>query len=295
MDTPKDSNVVQVIRCESFDDFTKKVRSTRWGVERIFRGQRDVNWPLSSVWERRLKFYRDGYYSPGKKPFWGEHNDRDLNEIFGPEGRANRNRFRDFFRDRFQKLVIGLPGVKSEDFHEEKHAWALGRHYGLVTPLLDWTKSPYIALFFACIDYAECHNPGLKGGLRGAGGYPNFVDPQPIAIWELALGSEIIVKDEFEIIETLLDQAYRQKAQCGVFTHLDHSQWIDLKSYLQSRNLSHYLTCYELPGNEVGRAICNLDLMNITYGTLLPDLEGAAIEANMSEALATIRLSYDLP
>ena len=293
----QEDKTTALICCTTFDDFAAKVRLVKWGVPRIFRGQRDPSWPLSSLWERLLKFYRDGFSLPGQKPYGGEHPERDLDRLFGPEGRINRNRFRDALLKQFRDSIRGLPGVSNDDLCDDRKVWALGRHVGLVTPLLDWTRSPHIAAFFACFDYTEFHNPGFKAGLRGAGGSINFMGTEkksadPIIIWELALAPNMEVEGEFESFECNFTQPHRQKAQQSIFTFLTHHQYIDLESYLVSRDLQSYLTRYEIPGEEVGRVLWNLKLMNITYGSLFPDVEGAAIEANTASALGVLMWQY---
>ena len=56
---------------------------------------------------------------------------------------------------------------------------------------------------------------------------------------------------------------------------------VDLESYLHSRGLVTYLERYEIPGQEMGKALSDLELMGITYARLFPDLEGAAAQANI--------------
>jgi len=95
----------------------------------IFRGQANIEWKLHTT------FYRN----------YEIENNIKLNEkIF--------NLITDFEK----ALVILNKDLKSKKLID---IMQLARHYGLPVPLIDFTYSPYIALFFACIE--EENNNGV--------------------------------------------------------------------------------------------------------------------------------------
>lgn len=211
--TEFEKNKVRRHICSDWDDFVRQIRIDRFAANRLFRGQRDINWELSSAWERSLNRMRSRDKS------------RNIREVFA---NGAYDVFRDGYRERFKEHSIGLPSIQSANLSENDW-WALGRHHGLTTPLLDWTKSPYVAAFFAFLDYAESLNPGFRSGTH-QGGIQFGADH--IAIWELVLVDVLERDKEFEVFPACPDAGHRQKAQQGVFTLLNHEIHLDVEAYL---------------------------------------------------------------
>jgi hypothetical protein len=246
------ANAVRVTRCKSWSEFLDKIRAPYFAGNRIFRGHADPKWTLSSVWQR---------ISPATD--W--------------QG----------YVDRFKRHAIGLQGFDSSKLRTEHDWWALARHHGVVTPLLDWKRSPFVAAFFAFMGYLTKCNPGFEAGMTGQG---FMIDPGSVTVWELFFenwprdgqeGSTVARPGEFAIIDPISDFVYRQKAQRGLFTCLTHDAYSDIESYFASRRIACLLGRYELPASDCDTAFGDLTDMNMTYATLYPDLEGAAIQSNI--------------
>ncbi len=239
----------------TWDKFRDHVRS-EWVIQRleqplvrrIFRGQSNPDWLVQSLAERQPRHQplsRQDYVSLRSK-YLEPFKQRAL-PYLGIEGRLMQ----------IQAQLLGADAV-------DKEWWALGRHYGLITPLLDWTRSPYVAAFFAYT----------------AAGFP---PPKKVTVWALDIfKGDLWKENEFELVDHASAINARQRAQQGVFTLKTDADTYDLETYLKNRGLSKRLERFDLPWSHLGQALHDLTQMNITHGSLFPDLSGAASDANVS-------------
>ena len=262
---------VTTIKAQSWEHFMDIVRADQAGRlagGRIYRGQSDADWPLSSSFERWLSRYRH------------EGSNRPVSEFVRGVPIAERG-----YLERFRSAATGLPGLNTDQFNDDEW-WALGRHSGLVTRLLDWTYSPYVAAFFAFSDWTERKVPGFTQGVLN---YDSVGNGDRVVVWALAPFNDVFIEGEFNLVSPRKDLFHRQKAQNGLFTRLNHDTYLDVETYLASRGLDHYLERIELDAMEFGKALNDLWLMNISHATLFPDVLGAALSANIAMNLASVR------
>lgn len=255
---------VRHIDCPSWEHFIQVARlnqDRRKAGDRLYRGHASSQWPLSSKLERWLDEFR--------------HHDKTqaMSSIFAdgaPEA------FEQGYVERFKNAATGIPNLRSRHFSTEDW-WILGRHHGLITRLLDWTWSPYVAAYFAFSEFARLNYEDFAhGSVRPT--VSNTIDR--VVIWALAPFGKVFNDAEFELITDRQEDFHRQRAQAGVFTRLRHDVHLDIESYLAERGLLEYLERIEIPSIEAGKALHALRLMNISDATLFPDLQGAAGAAN---------------
>lgn len=247
--------------CDRWEDFGEAVRLKDGApLDPIYRGHAESTWPLVPPSAREQFKQVNLLRSRGQDVRSG-----------GP-ARSGQIKY-------FARLATGLPGVDVSAL-DPIDVEALARHHGLCSNLLDWTRSPYAAAFFAFTSALDRANDGrlLAGTLdQNAIVWPT----QPVCIWRLGVTKDLLVPGEFEVLSSLSAVNYWQKAQLGVFTRLTHEEHLDIVSYLAERKLLGRLKRFVIPGSETLKALSDLEAMNITYATLFPDLRGAAIQANV--------------
>ncbi len=162
---------------------------------------------------------------------------------------------------------------------DESDIWALGQHYGLMTPLLDWSHSPYVAMFFAF--------EGKDSSLENPKNYSRAI---------FALNKTKLEKLNINIfVDSLNSEHERLISQSGLFTQSPVGQNNTLESFilagLADRDvdidepdvLSKFILKIHIPmEQEEERLSCFLSLrrMNLHHASLYPDLIGSSMHCN---------------
>ncbi|MFH4517993.1 FRG domain-containing protein [Vibrio alginolyticus] len=218
-----------------FKEYASKSFSDDLGV--IFRGQRDSSWGIESTSTRLAK--------------------RTRSELTGYQLESLQ-------LENFILKARGLRGSNPAKL-ESLEYWALGQHYGLATPLVDWTESLYIAAYFA-FEQPDGSSTGFRSifvlDRSGLENDPKF-DKVP----------------NVKFYEPIQDDNNRIISQAGLFTVVP--TWKNLTVVLEKCNLSKkYLTKLNIPEDERYQAIADLRMMNIHGLSMYPDLHGAASTSN---------------
>jgi len=215
-------------------------------TQMIWRGHAAANWSLTSTLDRLLI----SRGTPG---------DQVVRE------RHLRN---------FQLAARGRRGAIPHVLTEDEW-WALGQHYGLATPLLDWTRSPYVGLYFA-FERMDTDDDTHR------------------AVWSLnrynvehfcrQVLPELPSKPEaLRIIEPMIDENARLVNQGGLFTTttggFSVEKWV--ADAVPEKHEHALLNKIVIPNKDREDCLRGLNAMNINRSSLFPDLSGAAAFCNL--------------
>lgn len=206
----------------------------------VWRGQRKASWALQSSFDRVVR----------------------------EKDQATRNRKANGHLERFKMASRGRRGSSPARINDDSEWWALAQHNGMSTPLLDWTESPFVALYFAFDK--ECNDSPSES--RAVWGLRDVRKKNR----EIAEAGEEQT-NPLNIIRPMQDENVRLVSQAGLFTQLPPGMNVDdwIRSNYPPEETTVTLVKIEIPDDGRKECLRALNRMNINHLSLFPDLYGA--------------------
>jgi hypothetical protein len=274
---------IPVTRLERWQDFSELLETeffNRPKTQLVFRGHRRFDWGLMPTLARIPES--------------------------GIIDRALADSQLDFFkravRGRLSDNALVLEG-------EEDELWSVGQHHGLMTPLLDWTYSPYVALFFA---FSKEDSDEEKENPYRA-----------IYILNKTFVADDDLCPDIRMIEPRKDDHGRLVNQAGLFTFSPYDSTIENKlidtltdenfddeelrnaslsvntegevqDEAQAGILSQYICKIYIRNEDREGCMRHLRRMNVHHASLFPDLIGASEYCNLLVAEERREYEFEL-
>lgn len=221
---------------EQFFWLVDEIRKMRSKGDFIFRGQRDFNWIINSSLERGLN---------------GENIEHIEKKHFENFRKLSRGRINEQFLLR-----------KTQAIEYKNELWAVGQHMGLKTPLIDWTRSIFVALYFA---FEEKDNSASYRSLF-------CINAKVLDVGPMYVG---------EVVEPVSDSYGRLTVQQGLF--LTRKALSVYKNILEGNkgDFSYILPRKFIISDILRDEIMDyLDFIGIRKETIYPDFIGVIKKAN---------------
>jgi hypothetical protein len=255
------------IEIDSWASFRSWIDADRHVLPVYWRGQKDPTWPLASSFERQILRLHGGWKLLASNVYpYGGRFEKDGSTIWGKGFYAA---MRDRYLEAFKRSCSGLRGPSPAGLDLDQW-WSLGRHHGLVTPLLDWSESPYIAAFFPLTE--------LLRELTAAGPAVSFVG-RSVALYRL-VHTDSLEGDGLRVVRPLVEELGRMHGQRGLFTWLDSERYFELEGFCAHTKRGDLLKQFVISDQAILDALRDLRAHGIDRRLLFPDLDGAAEHAN---------------